>query len=325
MVAVTMLTRPTKIHIRHRFCGLRPWLRPPANQSAPPKPRPTDDRPSRDSPRLRLCGELLSPFRPSVKACCAIGRTCAVRGGPCARSSLAGEVGCLVVPGCRGGGRQPHLHGPVAGVGFQGVRSGSRSPGGWSSSSDQGAQVLREQSAQSVGDAHLWRRWVPRRASGPQGRRKVLPFAAYQPGRRSVAVPVGARVASRGHGLHVHFAVGRFVRRSLIDEAWGLGFVHIKLLGDLSSGAGDLSESRMARYLAKYVTKTAQNSSSSGLHRYEVAEGFQPRKVSFTGRTGDQALAAASAAMAGEPERVWWSADDEAWVGPPAVWASWAA
>ena len=129
-----------------------------------------------------------------------------------------------------------------------------------------------------------------------------------------------------GHGLHVHFAVGRFVRRSLIDEAWGRGFVHIKLLGDISAGAGDLSESRMAaRYLAKYVTKTSPDSSGAGLHRYEVAEGFQPRKVAFTGRTGDQALAAASAAMAGEPERVWWSAEDEAWVGPPAVWASWAA
>ena len=129
-----------------------------------------------------------------------------------------------------------------------------------------------------------------------------------------------------GHGLHVHFAVGRFVRRSLIDEAWGLGFVHIKLLGQMASGAGNLSESRLAaRYLAKYVTKTAPDGGGAGLHRYEVAEGFQPWKVSFTGRTGDQALAAASAAMAGEPELVWWSAEDQAWVGPPCLVASWAA
>ena len=35
-----------------------------------------------------------------------------------------------------------------------------------------------------------------------------------------------------GHGLHVHFAVGRYIKRSLIDQAWGHGFPHIKLLGD---------------------------------------------------------------------------------------------
>ena len=36
-----------------------------------------------------------------------------------------------------------------------------------------------------------------------------------------------------GHGLHAHFAVGRFVPRGLIESSWGRGFVHIKLLGDL--------------------------------------------------------------------------------------------
>jgi hypothetical protein len=29
-----------------------------------------------------------------------------------------------------------------------------------------------------------------------------------------------------GHGLHVHFTVGRYVRQSLIREAWGRGIVH---------------------------------------------------------------------------------------------------
>ncbi len=36
-----------------------------------------------------------------------------------------------------------------------------------------------------------------------------------------------------GHGLHAHFAVGRYIKRSLIEESWRHGFVHIKLLGDL--------------------------------------------------------------------------------------------
>jgi len=36
-----------------------------------------------------------------------------------------------------------------------------------------------------------------------------------------------------GHGLHVHFAVGRYVKRSLIERVWGRGRTHIKLIGDL--------------------------------------------------------------------------------------------
>jgi hypothetical protein len=47
-----------------------------------------------------------------------------------------------------------------------------------------------------------------------------------------------------GHGLHLHFAVGRFVRVGLIKEVWGRGHVYIKLIGDLvgfrnSVGAAD--------------------------------------------------------------------------------------
>ncbi len=58
------------------------------------------------------------------------------------------------------------------------------------------------------------------------------------------------------HGLHVHFAVRRFVPRHLIEGAWGRGFVHIKLLGDLPVGSGSLEEARKAAgYLSKYVGK----------------------------------------------------------------------
>ena len=54
-----------------------------------------------------------------------------------------------------------------------------------------------------------------------------------------------------GHGLHAHFAVGRFVPRRLIERAWGHGFVHIKLLDGLPVGSGALGEARLAaRYLA---------------------------------------------------------------------------
>lgn len=128
-----------------------------------------------------------------------------------------------------------------------------------------------------------------------------------------------------GHGLHLHFAVGRFVPRRLIEESWGRGFVHIKLIGDLPVGSGSLEESRIAgRYVGKYVTKDAARS-LGGLHRYEVAQGFQPRRVTFRARTGLEALQAMSEQMSAAPEYVWWSSEQEDWQGPPAVWASWAA
>ena len=127
-----------------------------------------------------------------------------------------------------------------------------------------------------------------------------------------------------GERYHVHFAVGRYVRRSWIVEAWPHGFVHIKLLGDLPVGSAGLGEARAAgRYLGKYVAK-ALGGSGGGLHRYEVAQGFQPETRRLVGPTMSGVLAQASSAMGSEPEKVWDSASVEDWRGPHAVWASWA-
>lgn len=125
-----------------------------------------------------------------------------------------------------------------------------------------------------------------------------------------------------GHGLHAHFAVGRFVQRSLIEQAWGRGWVSIKLLGDLPVGSGHREEARQAaRYLAKYVGKDVGD--GGGLHRYDVAQGFQPSVEFVSGRTVWEALAGASDRLGGEPLRVWQPRDEAEWSGPPAVWASW--
>jgi hypothetical protein len=68
-----------------------------------------------------------------------------------------------------------------------------------------------------------------------------------------------------GHGLHVHFAVGRFVPRRLIEQAWSHGFVHIKLLGQLPAGSTARDEARVAaRYLSKYVRKGLRHPSARG-------------------------------------------------------------
>jgi hypothetical protein len=126
-----------------------------------------------------------------------------------------------------------------------------------------------------------------------------------------------------GHGLHAHFAVGRFVGRRRIEAAWGHGFVHIKLLGDLPVGSGAIGEARKAAgYLSKYVGKDL--GPEGGLHRYDVAQGFQPNCRRLRGTSLADVLAQATAIMGRPPVEVWDSADVPGWDRPHAVRATWA-
>ena len=128
-----------------------------------------------------------------------------------------------------------------------------------------------------------------------------------------------------GHGLHAHFAVGRFVPRRLIERSWGNGFVHIKLLDGLPVGSGVRGEARLAaRYLARYVGREVGDERRlAGLHRYEVGQGFQPAKVECYGDSALDVIERASGYMGSAPERVWLSSSVEGWRGPPACWAQW--
>lgn len=128
------------------------------------------------------------------------------------------------------------------------------------------------------------------------------------------------------HGLHVHFAVGRFVQRSLISEAWGRGFVHIKLLSDLPQGSGTVDEARKAAgYLSKYVTKTFTDPATRvlGLHRYDVGQGFQPAKVTLFATRPESLIDQAAQLLESAPTKVWRSEGEIDWHGPPAIWAQW--
>jgi hypothetical protein len=128
-----------------------------------------------------------------------------------------------------------------------------------------------------------------------------------------------------GHGLHAHFALGRFIGRKLIERAWGHGFVHIKLLDGLPVGSGALGEARLAaRYLARYVGREVEDERRlAGLHRYEVAQGFQPAKIECYGASSEDVIERASGYMGSAPEQVWLSSSVEGWRGPPACWAQW--
>lgn len=110
-----------------------------------------------------------------------------------------------------------------------------------------------------------------------------------------------------GHGLHVHFAVGRYVPQTVIRDTWGLGHVHITLLSNLPVGSSVLAEARLAaRYLCKYAGKGLDDERrDAGLHRYEVAQGFQPERIFVYGETEDDAIGRASSHMGCEPELIW--------------------
>jgi hypothetical protein len=127
-----------------------------------------------------------------------------------------------------------------------------------------------------------------------------------------------------GHGLHVHFAVGRYVRQSLIRDVWARGIVHIKLIGDLPVGSGALEEARRAAsYLAKYVSKNVADERVPCLHRYEVAQGFQPERLQLADRSDEAVIEQACERMGGAPSVVWRSSEREGWRGPPAYWCAW--
>lgn len=129
-----------------------------------------------------------------------------------------------------------------------------------------------------------------------------------------------------GHGLHAHFAVGRFIKRSLIEGAWGHGFVSIKMLSDLPVGSGRLEEARRAAgYLSKYVAKSFDDERVPRRHRYDVAQGFQPERIQVWGRSREEATHRATEMLGGSAVlRQWLSSEQEGWQGPPAWWVQWA-
>ncbi|WOO98071.1 hypothetical protein [Micrococcus terreus] len=87
-----------------------------------------------------------------------------------------------------------------------------------------------------------------------------------------------------------------------------------------------MTEARVAAgYLAKYVAKSFADpvDRELGSHRYDVAEGFQPDRIHFTGTSRADVLAQASAHLSATPSIVWDSAEAEDWQGPPTMWAQW--
>ena len=125
------------------------------------------------------------------------------------------------------------------------------------------------------------------------------------------------------HGLHLHFAVGTYVRQRMIASVWGHGYVSIKRISQ-RHGAPPIEGARIAaRYLSKYVSKTFESPELAGMHRYDVGQGFQPVATRFTGTRESEVLNTACEVMGAFPTRLWSSSSVEDWAGPPAGWFQW--
>jgi len=128
-----------------------------------------------------------------------------------------------------------------------------------------------------------------------------------------------------GHGLHAHFAINRYIKRSLIESVWDKGFVHIKLLSDIPHGSTTMQEARRAAYyLGKYVGKTFEDKNRiKGMHRYDIAQGFMPRKVVYSAPNRYIVIQEAIDAMGSVPSYTWDSNDQKDWSASPAMYMSW--
>jgi hypothetical protein len=128
----------------------------------------------------------------------------------------------------------------------------------------------------------------------------------------------------KGHGLHLHFAVGKYIPRSKIVAAWGRGWVHIKLLDQVPIGQGSLGEARRAAiYLGKYLRKGFEEKREFNLRRFDAARGYAPKSELIVARSAEEVKAEACRRMGGLPSYEWRSRDQEGWIGPNAMWLTW--
>lgn len=131
----------------------------------------------------------------------------------------------------------------------------------------------------------------------------------------------------KSHGLHAHAAVSQYIPFALILSLWGRGRVRIERMAGAPAGrsAGVVAERARicARYLAKYIGKAFDDERRVlGRHRYDIGQGFRPKRIVFTADTRDGALAQACDYMGSRADTLWFSPEDANYA---AMWAAWRA
>jgi hypothetical protein len=138
------------------------------------------------------------------------------------------------------------------------------------------------------------------------------------------------------HGYHVHIALGSFIPKDTIAEAWLVanngkksvceaGFVDVRLLRTRLGNPlkGKKAARQAARYLSKYVGKATDRTVPKGRHRYDKARGeqFRPVPVEFVAGSEAEVRIRLLDFFDQGVTVVWSSAllDEGVWRGPPVV------
>lgn len=127
---------------------------------------------------------------------------------------------------------------------------------------------------------------------------------------------------SRGpsHGLHVHVAVPlHYVDKHWLQQTWGHGIVHFKDPKLLRDGTKRQRSSRLAHYLAKYIAKDLEIDHEMGMHRYEVAQGFEVEIERQSFATLEEAVEWLRSYKGEDFKETWSYREDVDWEAPP-VW-----
>ena len=140
-----------------------------------------------------------------------------------------------------------------------------------------------------------------------------------------------------GHGWHVNFFIPMYVQHPVVEALWGFGFVWVtdyatarraargEPLGMCSSPREGWR--RAARYGCKYSQKDwSPEHVGATNHRYEVAQGFAPKKASQWVTGPGEADRLAEALVPQEDRRhlsVWDSNDAPDWDRPPVKTWQW--
>jgi len=116
--------------------------------------------------------------------------------------------------------------------------------------------------------------------------------------------------------------VGRYIDKGVIERVWDRGFVEIRRINADFQYTSALGRARVAAaYLGKYVAKAFE--ASGGLHRYEVAQGFQPESWRFFAETKEDAVNMCVELRHGAIPKFSASEEWEGWQGPPTLWMQW--